>query len=301
VVGIIAVVLVVILITTCIRRRRRKQFDRDVDEAAREAAGTQPPVFLDDPDTYHNTPAFTGYSDPNSQYTGYSDTTHGTFAQPPMMDQYQGESYGMHNLPVQQPYDTYAGIGAGAAGVGIARARSQRAPDGDNGMAGFGAGGFHPGHGEQTSPYPAFVAPDSNGHYPSHFPSDSHYPSNSTAPYPAFVAPDHGNLNRQKSQGMSDTATTAAASTQHSYADRYQPGYKGEAQLPPATDASAQYSEKAPSLYEEDAYGGYSSHGHGSGGAPGDHTNQEDYVGSPSLADSDNEDDTPRVLKIANR
>ena len=69
--------------------------------------------------------------------TGYSDTTHGTFAQPPMS--HGGESYNMAEL---SPYD-YGAAAAGAAGIGamgVNRARSM-------------------GSSNQTTPYNAFAAP----------------------------------------------------------------------------------------------------------------------------------------------
>ena len=310
VVGVLVLILAVVLVTTCIRRRRRKQFDRDVDEAAREAAGAQPPIFLDDADdnNFRNKPAFTGYSDRSNAYTGYSDTTHGTYAQPPMMDQYNGESYGMQNVSSQQPYDTgFAGVGAGAgaagagiAGLGTRRARSQRRPD-DNSTAGFGSSGHHQGFGEDLSPYPAFVAPGA-GNHTNAYASDSRYPSNATDPYPAFIAPppEAGSRRSQHaaSGNFNDASTTAAASSQPSYAERYQPGYKGGDQLPPPSHAPAPVanSTRAASVYDDDAYGGYSSHGHGSAN---DH--RDGYGNSPSPRDSDNDDDMPRVLQVANR
>lgn len=162
VVGIIVVAIVIAILTTALRRRRAKRFDRDVAEAAREAAAAHPPVFADDDlDGDHN------YGN-SGNYGEYSDvSSHGTYAQPPMGHIGGGggqEAYGMSEL--QHPsYDPYlAGVGAGAAGVGaagaLARARSQREMGADGmGMAGYGAGGFNPGYGETQSPYPAFAGP----------------------------------------------------------------------------------------------------------------------------------------------
>ncbi|KAI0713959.1 hypothetical protein C8Q76DRAFT_473068 [Earliella scabrosa] len=143
VVGLVAVVIIVAVITNAIRRRRAEKLDREIAEAAAEAAQSQP-AFMDDdyyPDDRRPGGAGSGGGDVRSMTTGYSDTTHGTFAQQPMG---HGESYNMAEL---SPYDYGAGAGvagaAGAAGIGamgLNRARSM-------------------GTGNQSQPYGAFAAP----------------------------------------------------------------------------------------------------------------------------------------------
>ncbi len=106
VVGVVAIVLVFFLFTSYLRRRRAREFDREIDEAAAAAAAAQPPDF----DDYDYTSATGGYGH-------YSETSHGTFSQPPLSHDQSANVHGS--------YDSYAGAGAGAAGIG-ARGRSLR-------------------------------------------------------------------------------------------------------------------------------------------------------------------------------
>ncbi|KAI0648594.1 hypothetical protein C8Q79DRAFT_1008895 [Trametes meyenii] len=144
VVGLAVVVIAVAIVTNAIRKRRAKKLDREIAEAAAEAAHAAP--FTDD-DFYPDDRLGKGGSssggggDLRSTNTGYSDTTHGTFAQPPMST---GESYNMAELA---PYD-YGGVAAGgAAGIGamggLNRARSM-------------------GQSQNTTPYNAFAGPPAN-------------------------------------------------------------------------------------------------------------------------------------------
>ncbi|KAG6852711.1 hypothetical protein C0991_009638 [Blastosporella zonata] len=152
VVGLIILALLIALITNIIRRRRAKQFDREVEEAAAEAAKAPAPIFLDDDgDDYYNPQQqqqHTGYS-PSNGYSasngyggvaeGYSDvSSHGTYSQPPLSQ----ETYGMREMG-PAPGELYSG----AAGVGVARARSTR------------DGAFATGLQEGATPYPAFAGP----------------------------------------------------------------------------------------------------------------------------------------------
>lgn len=138
VVGLVALVLFIVIITNAVRRRRAKKLDREIAEAAAEAAHAQP-AFTDDdyylPDDRYpkggpSSGSGSGGGDVRSMTTGYSDTTHGTFAQQPIG---HAESY---NMAEMNPYDygmgaVGAGVGAGAAGIGAAglnRARSQTQP-----------------------------------------------------------------------------------------------------------------------------------------------------------------------------
>ncbi|GBE82952.1 hypothetical protein SCP_0413390 [Sparassis crispa] len=149
VVGLVVAAIVVALVTTAIRRQRAKKFDHDVALAAAEAAaGAHVPDFTDD--DY-------GYPEDRRDFgaqSGYSDASHGTYAQQPMG---HGENYSMSELP---PFDPYAGplVAAGAAGVGAAAAASVHSA----GAAGVGAAGVNRVRSmgqKQTTPYNAFAAP----------------------------------------------------------------------------------------------------------------------------------------------
>ncbi|KAH9038987.1 hypothetical protein EDB85DRAFT_1931544 [Lactarius pseudohatsudake] len=107
VVGVVAIVLVFFLLTSYLRRRRAREFDREIDEAAAAAAAAQPPDF----DDYDYNSAAGGYGH-------YSETSHGTFSQPPLSHDQSANVHGS--------YDAYTGAtAAGAAGIG-ARGRSLR-------------------------------------------------------------------------------------------------------------------------------------------------------------------------------
>lgn len=159
VVGLIALVVLIALITNAIRRRRAKKFDDEIAAAARDAANTQIPNFayVDDDDDYRPGP-YSGVTNGAK----YSDTSHGTYAQTPMA---VPESYGMRELSPHGPnpgeyFDPRAtdpSIASGAAGIGVARARSMR------------DGGYAAGLAEGASPYAAFAAPGSH-HAQSQYP-----------------------------------------------------------------------------------------------------------------------------------
>jgi len=138
-VGLVALVIVIAIIINIVRRRQAREFDREIAEAAKEAAAARAPAFLDDErDNY-------GPSGYGSSFAGkFSDVSHGTYSQPPMT-----EPYGMRGMVPGEVYDpaiyNAAGMGAGAAGIGVARARSRR--------------DFAAGLQEGTAPYPAFAGP----------------------------------------------------------------------------------------------------------------------------------------------
>jgi hypothetical protein len=114
VVGIIGLVLVFILFTSYIRRRRARKFDREIDEAAAAAANAQVPDFDD----------FDYTSGTGIGYGQYSETSHGTYNQPPLS--HERSRNNLNDIPPS--FDTYNNTGAsgsGAAGVG-ARGRSLR-------------------------------------------------------------------------------------------------------------------------------------------------------------------------------
>ncbi|KAM6501026.1 hypothetical protein JOM56_004040 [Amanita muscaria] len=150
VVGLIGAVILIALIVNCIRRRRAQEFDREIAEAAAEAAAVRAPAFLDD-ETENYGPGYSGAS----AYGKYSDVSHGTYSQPPMSEAYSMRQMGPGPGDI---YDTsvytaaaVVGAGAGAAGIGVARARSRR--------------DFAAGLQEGTSPYPAFAGPQYNDMY----------------------------------------------------------------------------------------------------------------------------------------
>ncbi|KAJ3504084.1 hypothetical protein NMY22_g18041 [Coprinellus aureogranulatus] len=142
-VGVIGLIIIIIIATTTIRRRRAKKFDQEIAEAAREAAATQPPTFLDDDDDFRG-----GYG-AGYKAGPYSDvSSHGTYQQSPMAP----ETYGMREMghgPAPGEVFDYNSSGAGAAGIGVARARSMTGNNANYGQA------LQDG----ASPYAAFHVP----------------------------------------------------------------------------------------------------------------------------------------------
>ncbi|KAF5311440.1 hypothetical protein D9611_011542 [Ephemerocybe angulata] len=150
-VGVVGLIILIVLISTGIRRRRAKKFDQEIAEAAREAAATQPPVFLDDDDDDYRSGPYgsTAYGAKGGPYSDVS--SHGTYNQPAMVPP---ESFGMREMPPGshgpapgEVFD-YGAAAAGAAGIGVARARSQ------NNGASYGQGLQEGG-----APYAAFNMP----------------------------------------------------------------------------------------------------------------------------------------------
>ncbi|KAI9511314.1 hypothetical protein F5148DRAFT_355993 [Russula earlei] len=123
VVGVVAIVALFFLLTSFIRRRRARKFDREIDEAAAAAAAAQAPDFDD-----YDFNSGTGYGP-------YSETSHGTYHQPPLSHE---PSHNHNNLgDVPAAFDPFVGLdtpAAGAAGIG-ARGRSLR----DAGQDPYGA------------------------------------------------------------------------------------------------------------------------------------------------------------------
>ncbi|KAG2134494.1 hypothetical protein DEU56DRAFT_756927 [Suillus clintonianus] len=165
VVGLVVVAIFVALLTNAVRRRRAKRFDRDVAEAAAEAAATSRSPF--DDYTYSNNGGSGGGGYP------YSDTTHGTFGQAPMG--LPTDTYGMSEMTQYDPYAAGA-VSLATANVGRARSRqdseTRRAP----GIAGVGAGNLarEP---SRRLPYHAFAGPGPQPHETiDHTPSMVHRP-----------------------------------------------------------------------------------------------------------------------------
>lgn len=113
VVGIIALVLIFVLLTSFVRRRRARKFDREIDEAAAVAAAAQAPDFDD----------FDYTSGTGVGYAQYSETSHGTYNQPPLS--HERSRNNLSDIPASLDTHNSTGGPAGAAGIG-ARGRSLR-------------------------------------------------------------------------------------------------------------------------------------------------------------------------------
>ncbi|KAG6814888.1 hypothetical protein H0H87_006772 [Tephrocybe sp. NHM501043] len=319
VVGLIALALLIALIINIIRHRCAKKFDREVEEAAREAAKAGiDPAFLDDvgQDDYHQG----AYTDNDNIYGGhgaagdYLDlSSHGTYSQPPLShtsphsqsthDVYNvgpapGDLYSVptaaapHNNYSASQYDSPI-TNYNTAGVGVARARSSRDP-----------GAFASGLQDDATPYPAFSGPGaySSGAY-GHLNSTSPPPNNdllnaaglggaavsrgislnyhqSNTPYPAALAPGFtSDSDQQHEQQDLSRNTSGYTSTSATLAS---------ASPPPPKDYAAHYANGP--VVDEDAYGGYTD----------DVLGRKQSAGSYYDDDSDAEDDRPKVLKVAN-
>lgn len=155
--GLIVIVIFVALLTNAVRRRRAKKFDRDVAEAAAEAAASSRSPF--DDYTYSNPTNGGGGGGGGGGYP-YSDTTHGTFTQAPMG--LPSDTYGMSEMTQYDPYAAGA-VSLATANVGRTRSRldseSQRTP----GIAGVGAGNLAREPSRRT-PYHAFAGPGPQPH-----------------------------------------------------------------------------------------------------------------------------------------
>ncbi|KAG9104116.1 hypothetical protein FRC07_009846, partial [Ceratobasidium sp. 392] len=140
VVGVVATALAVFVITTLIRRRRAKQFDRDVQEAAREAALAQAPVDDDDypANASYNTHASQPMSTERPGY-GYGGSSNASSWEPYGRT---AAGYEMHNRRTST--GTAPGMAGFAAGDSFARSVGVDAPQGYNQPQGYG-----PGYGQQ--------------------------------------------------------------------------------------------------------------------------------------------------------
>ena len=209
VVGLIAVVIVVAIIINIVRRRQAQNFDREIAEAAAEAAAARAPAFLDDETDSYGPGGYGG------AYGKFSDVSHGTFSQPPMT-----ESYGMREMVPGEVYDPAiygapgaAGVGAGAAGIGVARARSRR--------------DFAAGLQEGASPYPAFAGPRYDMH------------SVSRSPPPGFAPPSSPERDLLDAAGLGGRAAGVhRGPPQQSYQMNYSDLNKARSLTAPSSDSS---------------------------------------------------------------
>ncbi|KIK67072.1 hypothetical protein GYMLUDRAFT_37113 [Collybiopsis luxurians FD-317 M1] len=120
VVALVGAALAVWLISLVIRRRRANKYDRESEEAARDAANATAPAFLDDDDrpTYRNS-----YLNPGSYAGGYDEgsynpgplvpsaSSHGTYNQPPMglqsNENYPMAEFSSSQYPGNSPYPVF--------------------------------------------------------------------------------------------------------------------------------------------------------------------------------------------------
>ncbi|KAI6110281.1 hypothetical protein EDD16DRAFT_1612166 [Pisolithus croceorrhizus] len=217
VVGLIGLALLILIITTAIRRRRAVKFDKEIAAAAADAAAA--PRF-----------PFDDYSDPSGGGGGYgySDNSHGTYAQPPMRPV---ESYGMTEMSQYEPYAVGAASGGATA---FQRSRSRKESEvGTPGIAGVGAGNLarEP---SRRAPYHAFAGPN---------PQDLNDPAGNAAGLAgtgaAALAHDGtGTLvNRRPSDYTQNTHRSGrshgyASSSEGGHPSPLQPGYRQESNIP---------------------------------------------------------------------
>jgi type II secretory pathway pseudopilin PulG len=154
VIGLIVLVIFIALLTNAVHRWCARKFDRDVAEAAAEAAATSRSPF--DHYTYSN-------NNPNNSGGGgrypYSDTTRGTCSQAPMLPT---DTYGMSEMT---QYDPYAAGPVSLATVNLVRTRSRLDSESTRtpGIAGVGAGNLAHEPSWRT-PYHAFAGPGPQPH-----------------------------------------------------------------------------------------------------------------------------------------
>ncbi|KAI6004591.1 hypothetical protein EDD15DRAFT_1010425 [Pisolithus albus] len=252
VVGLVGLALLILIITTAIRRRRAAKFDKEIAAAAADAAATTRFPFDD-------------YSEPSGGGYGYSDNSHGTFAQPPMRPV---ESYGMTEMSQYDPYAAAAPSGGAAA---FQRSRSRKESEvGTPGIAGVGAGNLarEPSH---RAPYLAFAGPN---------PQDFHDPAGNVrhprsaatqdvleaaglAGTGAAALASDGNgafVNRRPSDYTQNTHRSGrsqgyASSSDGGHPTPLQPGYRQESNIPQRSNsrtvanASDPYGVYVPASY----------------------------------------------------
>lgn len=214
----VGLIILIVIITTTLRRRRAKKFDAEIAEAAREAAATQPPVFLDDDDDYRSGGTYGAGASYNTKGP-YSDvSSHGTYQQSPMS---HGDAYGMREIPSHGPAPGEV-FDYGNAGIGVARARSQR--DG---------GSYGQALQDGASPYPAFIAPTSTSPPPPAHPYGRDYSSRGheldvleAAGMGAHVAGAGAGLARGPSQYQGQQQQQHQQQHQHQQ-QQQQPDYEG--------------------------------------------------------------------------
>ncbi|CAE6395056.1 unnamed protein product [Rhizoctonia solani] len=268
VVGIVAMILLVVIGTVFLRRRRAKQFDLDVQEAAREAARAQAPIEDDD------------------DYTGTSYNTHNS---KPMSAEQRAYGYGATNASGWDPYAR----GAAPGGYEMQHRRASVVTSTTPGMAGFGAGDTfarEQGYGQQQGYNQAYAQPYAQGNqgyaqqqgyapdgyntgYGQGYGQQAHNPSNTSSGY-NNTSPQQGYALAQEQPGQGGRAPVHAQMMmpdpqRHSYnnvgAFRQSPSYGeahpgeqvqyGHAEPEDTSGQDGRY-PSAPRM-SEDPYGGY--------------------------------------------
>jgi len=216
-VGLVCVGIIVFLARNFQRRRRHEAFDRELQEATRQAAATSTGPFFDDDDDgpYKNSHGAIQASMYGSAERQFSDAshgtqgTHGTYSQPPMAV----DSYGMREIGHPPgPGDMYSSdpYAAGAAGIGVVRARSMRA---DGRQPDF-ASVLKDGNG----PYPAFAIPN-----PVHMPGGGADPYASVARRGSTGYSQHPYAQQQHAAPVRQKSIDGVG--QQNHANGYGPGH----------------------------------------------------------------------------
>ncbi|KAH7919804.1 hypothetical protein BV22DRAFT_1040583 [Leucogyrophana mollusca] len=281
VVGLVVVAIFIALVTNAVRRRRAKRFDRDVAEAAAEAAASARSPF----DDYAYSGSGSGAGG-GGTYAGYSDNSHGTFAQAPMSLAHPNESYGMSEM---SRFDPYSAGAASLAAAGMDRSRGRTESEtGAPGIAGVGAGNLarEP---SRRSPYHAFAGPgqpqpqmqmqDNNSgslryrRGPGGTNQDILEAAGLASTGAAAMAANGAYVNRRPSEHTQPSYQSSGRRTSQGYGDAYpaqlQPGYK-----PDSFRGHAQ-----PSV---DPYGGYAPYPQRGSPSPGPGLPNPHEVPSPS-------------------
>lgn len=249
VVGIIALVLIFIFLTSFVRRRRARKFDLEIDEAAAAAAAAQVPDFDD----------FDYTSGTGIGYPQYSETSHGTYNQPPLSHERSRNNLG----DIPGSFDTHNNVGgaAGAAGIG-ARGRSLRSgmPDPFGALSNppeqyemtesgrsWNQGSLRGGGGTEVSTYDMLQAAGLSGSDPY---AVTRAPSTRLANLPMQAGVS--GLTRSQSQGTSTLLTTAEDYPIPTAAPAYTGG-----QDRPYPPEKARYSGSHAPVGDADVYGGY--------------------------------------------
>lgn len=249
VVGIIAIVLIFILLTSFVRRRRARKFDREIDEAAAAAAAAQAPDFDD----------FDYTSGTGIGYGQYSETSHGTYNQPPLSHERSRNNL----VDIPNSYDTPNNTGGpGAAGIG-ARGRSMRGgmqdPFGalanppeqyemNESRRSWNQGTLRGGGGTEVTTFDMLQAAGLSGSDPY---AVTRAPSTRLANLP--MQPGVSGLTRSQSQG----ATSMLPTTTENYPmPTAAPSYPG-GQDRPYPPEKARYSGLYHPAEDADVYGGY--------------------------------------------
>ncbi len=249
VVGIIVLVLIFVLLTSFVRRRRARKFDREIDEAAAAAASAQIPDFGD----------FDYTSGTGIGYAQYSETSHGTYNQPPLSHERSRNNLG--DIPTS--FDAHNNTGSpGAAGIG-ARGRSLRGgmqdPFGalanppeqyemtESSRRSWHQGSLRGGGGTEVTTYDMLQAAGMSGSDPY---AVTRAPSTRLANIP--MQSGVSGLTRSQSQGTSTLLTTAENYPMPTVAPTYPDG-----QDRPYPPEKARYSGLYRPSGDTDVYGGY--------------------------------------------